>query len=220
MIGTLSKQFHERFLYNYFTERMKDDVSRRLRYYKHPQLLKESAEIRTSKQKKQKRKISQKTCRYCNKKFRLQIQLNFHLSKEHAAMGFRCIKCTKSFHGLSRYADHVTYIHHDPAFSDPRKHQCNFCKARFYMAESLKTHFNLCLKTSAKCHFCDYEFGNQMSLKTHIFQTHMDLRFTDSRCPWCMKQVTADHITYHILSSHTDATAPVTTNRYHSNNSE
>ena len=176
-------------------------------------MLKESAEIKMEKSKKNN---ELKECSYCKKTFQLQIQLNLHLSKKHAAMGFKCKKCSKAFHGLSRYADHVTYKHPDPTFKDPRKHQCKFCKARFYVSDSLKTHFKYCLKRSVKCNFCNKLFNNQMSLKTHIFQNHMDLRFTDKQCPWCMVYVSSDHITYHILSSHTDSTVPVITNRYHS----
>ena len=180
-------------------------------------MLRASAEIQLSKPRKSNKK-AKNTCRYCNKSFKLQIQLNLHLSKKHASKGMRCNKCSKNFHGLSRYADHVTYIHPDPTFVDPRKHQCKFCKARFYMSESLKTHFKYCLKTTAKCNFCNETFNNKMALKTHIFIHHMDLRFTDNQCPWCMTYVPFEHITYHILSSHTDSVEPATTNKYLSKN--
>lgn len=136
-------------------------------------------------------------CQYCNKKFDLIEDLEYH-ENSHYRAEFVCAECRSSFQTKSSIMDHLTHDHSSEYF-------CLICASKFETIELLQKHFiNHTVIRGVKrvikwfpCEICPKKYDNKTSLQRHILFLH------NSRMPLVCEE--CGYTTFHpdSLNEHT-----------------
>ena len=121
-------------------------------------------------------------CQYCGKQYKSQNAYNYHINT-HQVQKYKCDKCDKSYHLLSKLQEHEKYIH-----EGIKAYQCEKCGNDFGTKHLLYLHQRRGKCSTIrrfKCEKCEKKFKAKEHLQRHIATFHEGRK--DYPCSECGK---------------------------------
>ncbi|XP_050540127.1 gastrula zinc finger protein XlCGF42.1-like [Daktulosphaira vitifoliae] len=109
-------------------------------------------------------------CQMCNKTFKVQSHLDYHLLTHSGKKPYKCTDCEKCFFTKSKMIEH-RIVH------SVRSHFCSICSKGFKRKRSLEIHLKThVIEKPFQCITCSKYFKNKQCLKKHLIRKHSDIK--------------------------------------------